>query len=143
VSVAAVRRLFQEAARRYDIVLVDTGPILGSLEASIVAAEADTVVVAVSRGEQRVLARRALEYLDAIGARVSGVVFNRAGRGDMMSHGFSSSAGPRLTSIGRDSGSRPAPTNGAGNGHAMHVGPLASAVASSTSTPAPGGLVVR
>lgn len=73
-----IRRLFHEALKEYDIVLVDTGPIPASLEASVVASESDGVILTVSRGEQRPLAAKAKQHLESIGAHVAGVVFNRA-----------------------------------------------------------------
>ena len=78
LSPAAVRRLIDEARKHYDNILIDTGPVPGSLEASMVAAEADGVVLVVSRGEHRPLAERSLQHLHDIGAVVAGMVFNRA-----------------------------------------------------------------
>ena len=42
------------------MILVDTGPILGSIEASLVCAAADGVVLAVSRGQSRPLVEKSL-----------------------------------------------------------------------------------
>ena len=53
VSIREVQRIFREAREKYDVILVDTGPLLGSLEASIVAAMADEVILVVARGQQR------------------------------------------------------------------------------------------
>ncbi|MCY2954753.1 MAG: AAA family ATPase [Planctomycetota bacterium] len=83
LSPNAVRKLIDEARKRYDTVLVDTGPIPGSLEASVVAAAADGVVLVVSRGEHRPPAERSLQHLHDIGAVVAGMVFNRAESRDM------------------------------------------------------------
>jgi capsular exopolysaccharide synthesis family protein len=78
LSPAALRRMVEEAEKHFDIVLVDTGPILGSIEASLVCAAADAVVLTVSRGQQRPMVEKSLGHLAAIGARLAGVVFNRA-----------------------------------------------------------------
>ncbi len=78
LSPAALRRLVEEAEKHFEIVLIDTGPILGSIEASLVCAAADAVVLAVSRGQQRPMVEKSLSHLAAIGARLAGVVFNRA-----------------------------------------------------------------
>jgi len=60
------------------VVLIDTGPILGSLEANIVAPLSDAVIIAVSRGQQARLVRASVERLTRMGAHCAGLVFNRA-----------------------------------------------------------------
>src|SRR5205814_1023609 len=77
-SPAAVRRLVNEAKKHFEIVLIDTGPILGSIEATPVAAAVEGVILTVARLQQRPMVEKALEHLRSIGARVAGVVFNRA-----------------------------------------------------------------
>ncbi|MBI1367278.1 MAG: AAA family ATPase [Planctomycetes bacterium] len=78
VSPTSVRRLLEEARAQYDVIVIDTGPVPGSLEASHICAEADGVVMVVARGEQRDLAEKSVNHLYSIGARVLGLVFNRA-----------------------------------------------------------------
>ncbi len=78
LSPAALTRLVAEAKDQFDTVLIDTGPILGSIEASPACVAADAVVVVVARGRQRAMVQRSLNHLMAIGARLSGIVFNRA-----------------------------------------------------------------
>lgn len=78
VSPTAVRRLLEEARGQYDVVVIDTGPVPGSLEASHICAEADGVIMVVARGEQRKQAEKSVNHLYSIGARVLGLVFNRA-----------------------------------------------------------------
>jgi capsular exopolysaccharide synthesis family protein len=78
LSPVALRRLLNESKKHFDIILVDTGPILGSIEASLVCAAADRTILTVARGQQRPLVERAIGHLQAIGARLAGVVFNRA-----------------------------------------------------------------
>ena len=78
LSPVALRRLLSEAKKQFDIILVDTGPILGSIEASLVCAAADRTILAVARGQQRPLVERSIGHLNAIGSRLAGVVFNRA-----------------------------------------------------------------
>ena len=90
ISLRAVRRIIAEARAHYDVVLVDTGPILGSLEACIIAAAVDEVIVAVARDQQRSLVERTFSRLREVGARVAGIVFNRAPREDVESGGYSS-----------------------------------------------------
>ena len=62
LSPRAVAKLLEQARGLFDIVLLDTGPILGSIEASVVAAHADSVVLTVSRGDDRPLTLRAAEH---------------------------------------------------------------------------------
>jgi len=79
-----LRKLITACHEHFDTVILDTGPALGSLEATFVAAAADEVVFIVARGTSRKLARDALKRLDRIGAKVSGVVFNRAEGDDVL-----------------------------------------------------------
>lgn len=78
VSPLAVQRLIDATRAAYDVVLIDTGPVLGSLEGATAAAAADGVIVAVSCGDSRAALTRCADRLQSIGARVAGVVFNRA-----------------------------------------------------------------
>ena len=124
ISPAAVRRLVDEARKQFDVILIDTGPILGSIEASPVAVAADGVVLCVSRGQQRQLVDRALAHMHAIGAKLAGVVFNRA-----QAHDFERSTNRLgLSSI-------PA---GADGRRSEAIGPVARAVASSVRSAAGG-----
>ena len=82
LSPAALRGLIEEAEKHFDTILIDTGPILGSIEASLVCAAADGVVLTVARGQNRPLVEKSLGHLQAIGAKLAGVVFNRAQASD-------------------------------------------------------------
>ena len=90
LSPQAIRSLVARAREEYDIVLVDTGPCLGSLEASMAAAEVDATVLIVSRGDSKAMATKAREHLVSVGANVVGVVFNHAQESDMNSSSFAS-----------------------------------------------------
>jgi Mrp family chromosome partitioning ATPase len=89
VSPQSLRRVLSAAREHFDTILLDTGPVPGSLEASVVAAEVDGVILCVSRGEQRPLAEKCVQHLMSLGARVAGVVFNRARTADMGGYGNS------------------------------------------------------
>jgi Mrp family chromosome partitioning ATPase/uncharacterized protein involved in exopolysaccharide biosynthesis len=78
ISPTALKRLLKVARAKFDTVLIDTGPVPGSLEASVVAPQADGVVVVVSKGEDRPAVARCVEHLRTVGANTVGVVFNRA-----------------------------------------------------------------
>jgi len=82
LSLRLVSNLIKQAKQQYDAVVIDTGPILGSLEASLVCAAADGAILTLGRGQQRAQAERAVEHLGSIGATFLGVVFNRAEPGD-------------------------------------------------------------
>jgi capsular exopolysaccharide synthesis family protein len=78
LSPASIKRLMSACREHFDIIVIDTGPILGSLEASVVATEADGVIVAVARGQQQPLVEKAIKHLRSVGANLFGIVFNRA-----------------------------------------------------------------
>ena len=111
LSPAALRRLIDEAKKQFDTILVDTGPILGSIEASLVCSAADAVVLTVARGQQRPLVEKSIGHLTNIGARLAGVVFNRAQTADFdrsisgvslrSGSGHNGHDGPRFGTLGR------------------------------------------
>lgn len=78
ISAGAVAKLVAEARKYFDVVLIDTGPALGSVEAAAVAPEVDGVIFVVSRHQQRPTVERAVRHLSSIGAKQAGMVFNRA-----------------------------------------------------------------
>jgi Mrp family chromosome partitioning ATPase len=119
LSPAAAHRLLEDARQRFDVVLVDTGPILGSVEASVVSSQADQVILIVSRGEQYRAASRSVEYLAVAGARVAGIVFNRALVDDSSVHGYGSDSGSYAPSRRPESH---------GTALARRLGPVAAAV---------------
>jgi capsular exopolysaccharide synthesis family protein len=125
-SPAAVRRLINEAKKHFEVILIDTGPILGSIEATPVTSASDGVILTVARGQQRPLVDKALTHLRSIGARVAGVVFNRAQAKD-----FEQS----ISGISMRSASRSANGNAHSRANqakdAGQYGPVARAVATS------------
>ncbi|HEV2292235.1 MAG TPA: AAA family ATPase [Tepidisphaeraceae bacterium] len=137
-SPAALRRLVTEAKKHFEVVLIDTGPILGSIEATPVCAASDAVILTVSRGQQRPIVEKALQHLLSIGARFAGVVFNRAQTRDFER----SISGMSLRSVARH---QQHGANGNGNGGGRFrkpqektFGPVARAVASSFNPPGDG-----
>ena len=91
VSSPAMRRILAELRRHFDTILIDSGPILGSVEASALASVVDGTVFVVARGQRPYLARRGIEQIRAVGGRVAGMVFNRAKMKDFHSAFQSSS----------------------------------------------------
>lgn len=80
-----MNELLDQARTRFDIILVDTGPLMGSLEANVLATAVDRVVLTVPRGQDPRLLRAALGRLRSIGATCGGLVFNRATASDLRS----------------------------------------------------------
>jgi len=122
LSPGALRRLIDEAKKHFDTILIDTGPILGSIEASLVCAAADGVVLAVSRGQSRPLVEKSLAHLNHIGARLAGVVFNRA-QGNDFERSISGMSMRSVAAAGGKPNGRPVSAQGEA------VGPVARAVA--------------
>ncbi|MEQ8845516.1 MAG: AAA family ATPase [Phycisphaerales bacterium] len=83
LSAQAMQELVLRMRRRYDAVVIDTGPILGSLEANAAAPQADQVVLVVSRGQNTRLVKLAIDRLRRFSVARIGLVFNRAGRADI------------------------------------------------------------
>jgi Mrp family chromosome partitioning ATPase/uncharacterized protein involved in exopolysaccharide biosynthesis len=158
ISPAAVRRLLKEAREKYDTVLIDTGPILGSLEAAVMTAAADGVVIMVSRGNQRSSLEAAVADLDSLGANLIGAIYNRAkdeevGPASASFHssrmfesrpypaGAASPAGLDAAGDGSDdhaAAARPGSPKSAA-GAARVIGPVAAAVAGAAQTPGTNG----
>ncbi len=90
LSPVAFRRLLTEARTAFNTILIDTGPALSCIEASLLASEVDGVILAITRGEPQPLVERTLRHLDSIGARTTGIVFNRARPGDLLAYGYGS-----------------------------------------------------
>jgi hypothetical protein len=136
-SPAALRRLLNEAKKHYEVILIDSGPVLGSIEATPVCAAADGVILTVSRGQQRPLVEKAIQHLHSIGAKFAGVVFNRAQARDFAR----SISGISLRSVARQQAQANGHGNGGnghGHGHGLRktegvkaFGPVARAVHSS------------
>ncbi|MDB5322666.1 MAG: hypothetical protein JWN40_4297 [Phycisphaerales bacterium] len=74
----SVEQLVQEARNQFDVILIDTGAVFASIEASVLAPQADGVIFAVARGQRESLVAEALKHLDSLGAKLAGIVFNGA-----------------------------------------------------------------
>jgi polysaccharide biosynthesis transport protein len=78
VSPTAIERLVAQARTQFDVVIMDTGPVVGSVESSLLCAAADNVLLVTARGEDRRLLARALTMLQSVNAHLAGIVYNRA-----------------------------------------------------------------
>ncbi len=127
LSPSAVQKLLTKACEEYDTVLVDTGPVLGSLEASMVSAQADKTVVIVSRGDQKPIINKSLDHLRSIGANIAGLVFNHA---DSVDIERSTYASVTVSQNRRQDDKDYNDVNWIDNDTSDRYGPLATAVAS-------------
>ncbi|CAM3386169.1 CpsD/CapB family tyrosine-protein kinase [Paenibacillus lupini] len=73
--------LLDELKGIYDIVLIDTPPLLAVTDAQIASAKSDGVVLVVDQGRvKRQFAQRAIQNLQNVNARILGVVLNNVKR---------------------------------------------------------------
>ncbi|MEM7227970.1 MAG: hypothetical protein AAF432_04060 [Planctomycetota bacterium] len=68
---------------RFESIIIDTGSLADSVEAPVVSAAADRVVLVVSRDQQTRRFKRCLQQLDRLGITIPAVVFNRASARDL------------------------------------------------------------
>lgn len=74
--------MFDHLRDTYDVVLVDTGPIMGSLEGNLVCALSDATVLVVTRGQRSKFVQASMARIANIGGHCAGTVFNRAAAED-------------------------------------------------------------
>lgn len=74
-----MKRLIEELSGQFDMVLIDTPPVIAVTDASILAQEVDGVILVLASGEiNKDYALRAKEQLDKVGAKILGAVLNKA-----------------------------------------------------------------
>jgi capsular exopolysaccharide synthesis family protein len=83
----ALRRLLRTLRDRYEIIIVDTGPVTASVEAIPIAASCDGALLTLRRGRSRARLPEAIRELETAGAEYLGVVLNYADRDDCMKYG--------------------------------------------------------
>jgi len=77
LSGVRMRVLLQELAKSFDLVILDTPPVLATADAGILGSIADGVLLVVRAGDtDRVAAKRAQQQLVNAGARIVGTVLN-------------------------------------------------------------------
>jgi Mrp family chromosome partitioning ATPase len=87
LSGVRMRVLLQELAKSFDLVILDTPPVLATADAGILASLADGVLLVVRAGQtDRVAAKRAHQQLVNVGARIVGTVLNDPG-GEVSQYG--------------------------------------------------------
>ena len=76
-----MRDMLTEAASRYELVVVDTSPVLAAADAEGISSHSDLeLVFVVDRASRRRNIVKAVRRLDRLSARIAGVVMNRDGR---------------------------------------------------------------
>ncbi len=72
-----MRDLLETLRERFDVVLIDTPPVLVTADAALMGVQADGVVLVVRAGKsERVAARHAVEQIAHLGGRILGAVLN-------------------------------------------------------------------
>jgi capsular exopolysaccharide synthesis family protein len=80
LSGVRMRALLQELVQRFDLVILDTPPVLATADARILGGISDGVLLVVRAGQtERLAAQRAQHQLHQAGARLLGVVLNDPG----------------------------------------------------------------
>lgn len=96
LSSSRLQKIMSPLTERFDAVIIDTGPVLGSLESSLACGLADGVLVTISRGQSEALVEASLQRVRWLGAECVGLVFNRATHRDLRrSHSYSASRSMR------------------------------------------------
>jgi capsular exopolysaccharide synthesis family protein len=73
--------IIEQLRQMYDIVLIDTPPLLAVTDAQIVATKCDGVILVVDQGRvKRDIASKAVKNLESVNARILGVVLNNVKR---------------------------------------------------------------
>ena len=78
----AIEQLVEALRNEFDVILIDTGAVFGSIEASVLAPQADGVIFTVACGQREFLVGQSLKHLDSLGATLAGIIFNGADHAD-------------------------------------------------------------
>lgn len=78
LSPKSVQALLSPLKEQFDTILIDTGPILGSVEAAFVSPQADGVLLVVGRGQYKPLIKKAIDQIHAVDGTIAATIFNRA-----------------------------------------------------------------
>jgi receptor protein-tyrosine kinase len=87
LQVGAMRRLLRTLRDRFDIIIVDAGPVTASVEAIPVAASCDGAMLVIRRGRSRGRLPESVAEIRSAGAEYLGLVLNDAERGDCLRYG--------------------------------------------------------
>ena len=115
--------VFEAVRDQYDVVIVDTGPLLGSLESTPVIGAADAVVLALKRGRSRTRLGECARRIEAAGTRCIGVILNGVGRSECSRY-VSEASIAEAEAVRRGAGARSSGSEGQtapGEGNALVV----------------------
>ncbi len=74
---AQMRDVIAQAREKYDIILLDSAPVLGMTDTAVLASEADAVMMVIKTGEAtRKAVKMAIAQLEQVGAQICGIVLN-------------------------------------------------------------------
>ena len=98
---------------RFDVIIVDSGPITASIESLPIASAVDGVVFTLRRGRSRARLAECIKDVRSVGADYLGVVLNYADRSDCLRHGSTSRMSMSVQDAleGSEDGSLPSPKN--------------------------------
>lgn len=82
MQVDVVEDLFAELRGTFDFIIIDTGPLSGSIESMPIAGSVDGVILALRKGRSRVPLKRCVRDLHQLNAPYLGVVLNYADKSD-------------------------------------------------------------
>jgi len=82
MQVDVVEDLFAELRGAFDFIIIDTGPLSGSIESMPIAGSVDGVILALRKGRSRVPLKRCVRDLHQLNAPYLGVVLNYADKSD-------------------------------------------------------------
>jgi len=83
LGLAKMKALIQELAQKADIVIFDAPPILAVADTAVLAPLVDGVLLVAAQNQAtRKRIQSALQQLDRVGAKVLGLIFNKAKAGD-------------------------------------------------------------
>jgi len=80
----AFTKLLEMLERKYDVILIDTPPVLSAMDAKVVASKCDGAVLVIQQGKvKREDGRKVIEELQGAGARLFGVALNKMNSKDI------------------------------------------------------------
>lgn len=78
LSIDNIEPILNELGKAYDIILIDTPPVISVTDAQLLAAVSDGVIMVLSAGQtNKKLCQRALQLLNNVNANIIGVVLNK------------------------------------------------------------------
>jgi polysaccharide biosynthesis transport protein len=92
---AQAQEIFARLRHHFDLVLIDSPPVLPVTDPAVIARHADATLLLAAAGQtRRADLRRAAEKLDQVNARVLGIVLNKVSRQTERSYGYTYSYKP-------------------------------------------------